>query len=40
MSRLTESRAERGKLPTKEQRERTEWCSEVIGFGARILHTR
>jgi integrase len=37
--RLTETRARRASLPTKEQRERTEWCSEVTGFGARILHT-
>src|SRR5262245_29734096 len=39
MARLTETRALRAPLPPKQQRERTEWCSEVIGFGARILNS-
>ena len=39
MPRLTETRAVRAPLPSKQKRERTEWCSEVIGFGARILAT-
>ena len=39
MPRLTETRAARAPLPSKQQRERTEWCSEVVNFGVRILHS-
>src|SRR5262245_16491393 len=34
MPRLTESRAQRAKLP--EHGQRFEWCSEVRGFGVRL----
>ncbi len=39
MPRLTETRALRSKLPTEEEREKNERCSELTGFAAPILFT-
>ena len=37
MPRLTDTRALRASLPKPPEKYSYEWCSEILGFGARIM---